>query len=290
MQKHAPPRSCGNLHIPPNVRLNFKTMGLYKRIIPHILFCLFTVISGCSTIVKENVSYNHLSMKDSLSRVDYSNVGFNITTVNLKSFEIENSFEVFITDEIPKGSELYKNLINNVVINEFISWEAVEREVSHKGFISKLLAKHIKNTYPLPEYRQIDYYKHFPDTSKIEYNFYIIGRIELSDNFKSYIVASNKQLRYVGPIIKKSEYYLLNLDHSHQLISTVILASNGVFYDGLGKSNDKLSSNIKTCNRLKFIYTSYTKSLDLPQNPEVNHRYIFTLRIRKNGEINYKQN
>ena len=222
--------------------------------------------------------------------MDYSNVEFNMNTVNLKSFEIENAVEVFKTDAIPKSSELYKNLINNVVINEFISWEAVEREVTHKSFISKLLSKHIKNTYPLPEYRQIDYYKHFPDTSKREYNFFIIGRIELSDNYKSYIIASNKQLRYVVPIIKKSEYYLLNIDQNHQLISTVILASNEMFNNGLGLGNDKLSSKIKTCNRLKFIYTSFTKSLDLPQNPEVNHRYIFTLRIRKNGEINYKQN
>jgi hypothetical protein len=229
-------------------------------------------------------------MKDSLSRVDYSNVEFNINTVNLKSFEIENTVEVFKTDEIPKGSELYKNLINNVVINEFISWEAVEREVSHKGFISKLLSKHIKNTYPLPEYRQIDYYKHFPDTSKKEYNFFIIGRIELSDNYKSFIIASNKKSSYVGPTIKKSEYYLLNINENHQLISTVILASDGMFYDGLGISNDKLSSKIKTCNRLRFIYTSFDKSLDLPQNPAVNHRYTFTLRIRKNGEINYNQN
>jgi len=285
-----PPRSSRQLHIPPNVRLNFKTMGLYNRIIQHQLFCLFIAISGCSPIVKENVSYNHLSLKDSLSRVDYSNVEFNINTVNLKSFEIENSVEVFKTDEIPKGSELYMNLIYNVVINDFISWEAVEREVTHKSFISKLLSKYIKNTNPLPEYIQIDYYKHFPDTSKREYNFFIIGRIELSDNYKSYIIASNKQLRYVVPIIKKSEYYLLNIDQNHQLISTVILASNEMFNNGLGLGNDKLSSKIKTCNRLKFIYTSFTKSLDLPQNPEVNHRYIFTLRIRKNGEINYKQN
>jgi len=280
-----PPRGGRQRHIPLNVRLNFKTMASYKRIIPHLLICLLTVIFGCSPIVKENVSYNHHSMKDSLSRVDYSNVDFNISTVKLKRFEIENAVEIFKSNKIPKGSELYENLINNVVINEFISWEAIEREVSHKGFISKLLTKYIKNTYPLPEYRQIDYYKHFPDTSKIEYNFFVIGRIELSDNFKSYIIASNKQLRYVGPIIKKSEYYLLNLDHSHQLISTVILASNGIFYDGLGKSNDKLSSKIKTCNRLRFIYTSFDKSLDLPQNIEVNHRYTFTLRIRKNGEI-----
>ena len=225
-------------------------------------------------------------MKDSLSRVDYSHVDIDINTVKLKLFEIENAVEVFNSTEIPKGSELYENLINNVVINEFISWEAIEREVAHKGFISKLLVKHIKNTYPLPEYRQIDYYKYFPDTSTREYNFFIIGRIELSDNFKSFIIASNKQSRYVGiPIIKKSEYYLLNFDQNHQLISTVILASNGMNHDGFGRGNDQLSSKIGPNNRLRFIYTSFNKTLDLPPYPEIKHKYTFTLRIRKNGEI-----
>jgi len=224
-------------------------------------------------------------MKDSLSRVDYSHIELNINSVKSKSFEIEKAVEVFKSNEITKGSELYQNLINNVVINEFISWEAVERDVSHKGFISKLLSKHIKNTYPLPEYRQIDYYKHFPDTSKREYNFFIIGRIELSDNYKSYIIASNKQLRYVVPIIKKSEYYLLNIDQNHQLISTVILASNETFYDGLGIGNDKLGSKFKTCHRVRFVYSTFHKTLDFSPYPETKHRYTFSVRIRKNGEI-----
>ena len=95
----------------------------------------------------------------------YSHVDINTNTVQVKSFETENPVQTFKSDEIPQGSELYKNLINNVVINEFISWEAIEREVSHKGFISKIIVKLTKNTFTLPEYRQGDYYKYVPDTT-----------------------------------------------------------------------------------------------------------------------------
>jgi len=261
-------------------------MELHKRILPQILFCLSTLIFGCSPIVQEYVGYNHLSMKNSLSQVDYSHVDINTNTVQLKSFKIENPDQTFKSDEIPQGSELYNNLINNVVINEFISWEAIEREVSHKGIISKLLAKLLKNTFTLPEYRQIDYFKYFPDTTIREYKFFIVGRIELSDSFNGYVIASNKLCRFDRiPVIKKSDYYLLNIDQNHQLISTLLLASNGMNHDGLGIGNDQLSSKIKACNRLRFVYTSNNKSLDLPQNPEVNHRYNFTQRIRNNGEI-----
>ena len=261
-------------------------MWLHKRTIPQILFCLSILIFGCSPSVKESVGYNHLFIKDSLSQVDYSHIEMNINTVQLKSFKIENPVQTFISDEIPQDSELYKNLINNVVINEFISWQAIEREVSHKGFISKILTKHIKNTFALPEYRQLDYFKYFPDTTTREYKFYMIGRIELSDSFNSFVIASNKLSRIDRiPVIKNSEYYMLNIDQNHQLISTLLLASNGMNHDGLGIGNDQLSSKIKACNRLRFNYTSNNKSLDLPQNPEVNHRYTFTQRIRNNGEI-----
>ena len=281
-----PPRGGRQRHIPLTVRLNFITMGLHKRIFPQILFCLSTLTFGCSPIVKEYVGYNHLSMKDSLSQVDYSHVDINTNTVQVKSFEIENPVQTFKSDEIPQGSELYKNLINNVVVNEFISWEAIEREVSHKGFISKILVKHTKNTFTLPEYRQVDYYKYFPDTTVREYKFFMVGRIELSDSFKSYVIASNKLSLFDKiPVIKKSEYYLLNIDHNHQLISTLLLASSGMIHDGLGTGNDQLRTKIKIGNRVRFIYTSNNKSLDLPQNPEVNHRYTFTLRIRNKGEI-----
>lgn len=261
-------------------------MGLHKRILPQILFCLSTVIFGCTPIVKEYVGYNHRTMNDSLSIVDYTDVDINANTLQLKSFDIDNPVQAFKSSEIPQGSELYKNLINNVVINEYLTWEAIEREVSHKGFISKILSKNIKNTFPLPEYRQVDYNEYFPDTTITDYKFFIVGRIEISDSFKSYIIASNKLSRSDRiPVIKKSEYYLLNIDQNQQLISTVTLASNGMNHDGLGVGNDQLSSKINYCNSLRFKYISYTKSLDLPQSPEVNHSYTFTLRIRKNGEI-----
>ena len=78
---------------------------------------------------------------------------------------------------------------------------------------------------------------------------------------------------------------LLNIDNSGQLISTITLARNIDFSDGLSGGTERINSKIYFRKYIYLKYKSGIQALDIPGSDPFERKFSLLLRIDKTGKI-----
>jgi len=252
-----------------------------------LLLVLFCLLIGSCNKTDTYIYCNHNSQKDTLSHLDYSGLNFGPGILKAKTFHIE-------THTLPDNLEIIDNnhiidlLNNNIVINGYQHHDLSMKFYNRLDFITKLLIKFNKKTYKPTEYKPMDYNKYFPDTTFLVNDFYFLGKLELSDKFNSYVILNQHEINELDGLFflrNETSYYLLNIDHSKKLISTIQLACYITDNSGLSISQKKLKLKFLFKHWFYFVHDSYIKATDLIPNVENRRKTIFLLRLTKNGEI-----
>jgi hypothetical protein len=262
------------------------TMDNSKTLLFILLLISSAVLIRCGVKTDSFIYCNHISQRDTLSYLDYHGIDFNTNFFKSKNFKLEfNS----VPDNFQKidDKHLIMLLTNNIVINGYQNLELSMRSYHKLDLATKLILKFNKNTISPEKFKPIDYHKFFPDTTYLINDFYLLGKLELSNEYDSYVIINQHDINELdGVYFERNEtsYYLLNMDHNKKLISTIQLAYFRTDSDGLSYSMEKLELRFILKYWLCFFHSSYIKSLDLP-NTENKQKTRFTLRINRKGEI-----
>jgi hypothetical protein len=251
------------------------------------IFSIFQI--GCND--RTEFYCNHNTDRDTLSHLDFSGINFPTGQLKLTTFQLKS-------DTIPVGGEkIYDNqlidlLNNNMLINGYIDYRKqydLFRWTGTNDFITRLIIKFNKNTFKFPsDYKPIDYEKYRSDSTSLFNDYYILGKLDLSNKFDSYVISNHRKKNEIeGMYFDRNEisYYLLNIDKSKRLISTARLANILSESDGLSFFQEELK--MRSFFKCLFFYSKewYIVSLDLPDHPGNSHKTKFFLRLKRNGEI-----
>lgn len=251
-----------------------------------ILFSIFT-IAGCRELPE--IYCNHNLEKDSLSFLNYEEVHLPNGILKLKNFQLDSNA---VPLDIRKIED--KNFINlfnnNIIINGYKQLSGDLKSIFPKtDFITKLLLQFNKNTKSKPDqFRPISYQQYLSDSSFLENEYYYCGQLEIWRNIKSYIFLNHRHRNSIEGIFfikEETRFFLINLDLSNKLISTIQLAYFSEQSDGLSQFKEKLEGRIILKSWLFYKQSWNIRSLDLTPPAVNSRRKKFLLRINKNGEI-----
>lgn len=251
-----------------------------------ILFSIF-IISGCRKLPEIYCSHN--LEKDSLSYLNYEGIHLANEILKLKNFNLDSNAVPIDIKKI-EDKHLINLFNNNIIINgykqQYSDWESLFPKAD---FITKLLLKYNKNTkYKPDQFRPINYQKYLSDSLSLENEYYYCGQLEIWRHFKSYVFLNHRYRNSIEGIFfikEETRFFLINLDLSNKLISTIQLACFSKESDGLSLFKEKLENRIIFKNWLFYKQSWDIRSLDITPPAVNSHRKKFLLRIKKNGEI-----
>jgi hypothetical protein len=241
---------------------------------------------GCRKLPE--IYSNHRLEKDSLSYLNYDGTHLSNENLKIRNFSLDSN-------SIPIGYKKVedKHLIDlfnhNIIINGYKQeYYATKSLYFRTGFFTKLLLKYNKHTQFEPDQsKPIDYQKYLSDSLAIN-EYYSCGQIEFSKLFKSYVLLNHRYRNNLDGFFflkEETSYYLLNIDLSNKLISTIQLAYFTYESDGLSQFEEQLQEKMLLKHWLIFKRAWYIASLDISPPATNDHKNQFILRISKQGEI-----
>lgn len=252
-----------------------------------ISFILFLIIiTGCRKLPE--IYSNHNLEKDSLSYLNYEGTYLSNEILKINHFCLDSN-------QVPEGYKKVKDkhlidlLNHNIIINGYKHEVYTAKSLfSRNGFFTKLLLKYSKHTKFIPDqFKPIDYQKYLSDSLSLN-EYYSCGQIEFSKLFKSYVLLNYRHKNTLDGFFffkEETSYYLLNIDLSNNLISTIQLAYFTQESDGLSLFKEQLQEKMLLNHWLIFKRTWYITSLDISPPATNDNKNRFILRISKRGEI-----